>query len=72
LPRKLKWSFRIKPDIVIVMPGQKPLCIEAKLLSPEGHYPTMKAEAVLFDAHFQIPNHRVRQLELQEFLFRSC
>ena len=36
----LAWTFRIKPDLVIWLPGPTWLCIEAKLLSPEGQYPT--------------------------------
>ena len=37
---KLKWSFRIKPDLVIHTDNNHALCIELKLESAEGRYPS--------------------------------
>lgn len=65
---KLKWSFNIKPDLVILVPGSSPLCIEAKLESREGFYPRSKLEVAPF-ADRAVP--RIRQFELQEFMFRE-
>lgn len=66
---KLKWSFRIKPDLVIWIPGAPILCIEAKLESGEGTYPT-GGEAKIFD---EVLGARVRvgQFELQKFMFST-
>ncbi len=67
---KFKWAFRIKPDLVIVMPGFKPICIEGKLESREGTYPIKRAETKMFDDVFGTgAARRVRQVELQDFLF---
>jgi hypothetical protein len=49
---KFKWAFRIKADLVIVMPGLNPICIEGKLESREGTYPTKPAETKMFDDVF--------------------
>jgi hypothetical protein len=68
---KLKWCFSIKPDLVIVVPGLKPLCIEAKLLGRQGQYPSGGEDTTYFNELFQPPAHRVGQIELQDFLFRS-
>lgn len=65
-----KWSFNIKPDIVVLLPGSKPLCIEAKLESKEGRYPTNSKECSAFDAAFGKGQGRVAQIELQQFMFR--
>jgi hypothetical protein len=66
---RFKWAFRIKPDLVLVVPGLPPLCVEAKLMSTEGRYPVNAAECAIFDRLFQPPEHRVRQIELQDFMF---
>lgn len=66
---KLKWSFHIKPDVVIEIPGLPAICVEAKLESGEGSYPTGK-EAVVFDDVVGRGN-RVGQFELQRFMFRE-
>jgi hypothetical protein len=66
---RFKWSFNIKPDVVVLLPGTKPLCIEAKLESPEGWYPASSAECELFDNVFGLEQGRVGQVELQEFMF---
>ena len=67
---KLKWSFRIKPDLVIDIPGLPPICVEAKLASGEGSYPTGK-EALIFDEVFGARLQRVRQFQLQKFMFAT-
>ena len=66
---RFKWAFNIKPDIVVLVPGSQPICIEAKLESGEGHYPTNRAEQSLFNSIFGEELGRVRQLELQQFMF---
>jgi hypothetical protein len=68
---KFKWCFNIKPDLVLIIPGVPPICIEAKLESKEGFYPTIKAEARTFDTLFRDRKHRgrVTQFELQRFMF---
>ena len=66
---KFEWSFNIKPDIVVLVPGSSPLCIEAKLESKEGSYPTDKRERQKFDELFGVRQGRVRQIELQQFMF---
>ncbi|MCH8346406.1 MAG: hypothetical protein IIC87_05695 [Chloroflexi bacterium] len=66
---RFKWSFNIKPDIVVLLPGSKPLCIEAKLESKEGRYPTKSNECDAFDKAFGKGQGRVAQIELQQFMF---
>lgn len=68
---KFKWSFNIKPDIVVLIPGSKPLCIEAKLESVEGQYPANNKERTIFDEMFGVEEGRVGQLELQQFMFKE-
>jgi len=68
---RFKWAFNIKPDIVVLLPGAKPLNIEAKLESKEGQYPTSKRESEIFDTLFGAGKGRVGQIELQQFMF-SC
>ena len=67
---KLKWSFRIKPDLVIDIPGLPPICVEAKLASGEGSYPTGK-ETLIFDEVFGNRLERVGQFQLQKFMFAT-
>lgn len=66
---RFKWAFNIKPDIVVLLPGSRPLSIEAKLESKEGQYPTSKRESEIFDTLFGAGKGRVRQIELQQFMF---
>jgi hypothetical protein len=68
---RVKWSFNIKPDLVIAIPGELPIVVEAKLESSEGSYPTSNAECAIFDRLFGPGLRRVRQVELQEFMFVS-
>jgi hypothetical protein len=66
---RFKWAFNIKPDIVVLPPGSRPLSIEAKLESKEGWYPTSKSECEIFDKLFGAGKGHVRQIELQQFMF---
>ena len=68
---KFKWSFNIKPDLVVLTPDSPPLCIEAKLESPEGWYPSGLTEAAIFDHVFGRGKGRVGQIELQQFMFTN-
>jgi hypothetical protein len=68
---KFKWSFNIKPDIVVEVPGHRPLSIEAKLESKEGEYPVARAECQVFDAAFPAGQRRVKQVDLQKFMFEN-
>ncbi len=66
---RFKWSFNIKPDVVVLIPGMKPLCVEAKLSSAEGQYPTSSRDKKVFDEIFGPEQGRVNQVELQGFMF---
>ena len=44
---KIKWGFRVKPDIVIHADRSRALCLELKLESTEGSYPSAGAEKKL-------------------------
>lgn len=68
---RFKWAFNIKPDLVLLIPGSTPLCIEAKLESKEGWYPASDSEAQIFDRRFDPQKGRVRQIELQGFMFEK-
>ena len=68
---RFKWSFNIKPDIVVLLPGSKPLCVEAKFESKEGRYPTSSSDCVAFDAAFGEEEGHVGQIELQQFMFAT-
>ena len=66
---RFKWSFNIKPDVVVLLPGSDPLCVEAKFESKEGRYPTSSSDCVAFDAAFGEEQGHVGQIELQQFMF---
>ncbi len=66
---RFKWSFKIKPDMVVLLAGSKPLCIEAKLESREGSYPSSAQDCAIFDTLFGQKEGRVGQIELQQFMF---
>jgi len=68
---RFKWAFNIKPDIVVLVPGSGPLCIEAKLESREGQYPTRRDERAIFNRMFGRGQGRVQQVELQRFMFEK-
>jgi hypothetical protein len=63
---KLKWAFRIKPDLVITA-GNRVLCIEAKWESAESRYPTAASERRVFKER-GLPETVVSQTELQRYL----
>jgi len=64
---RFKWSFNIKPDIVIHLDKNRAICIEAKVVSGEGQYPGDKDKAVF--------NRRgipyVGQMELQKYMMEE-
>ncbi|MBN2804614.1 MAG: hypothetical protein JXR91_16085 [Deltaproteobacteria bacterium] len=62
---KFKWSFNIKPDIVIHLDNDRAICIEAKYVSGEGHYPSSSIDKEIFNKR-GIPY--VGQLELQRYM----
>ncbi|MCH8102350.1 MAG: hypothetical protein IIB28_04255 [Chloroflexi bacterium] len=66
---RFKWAFNIKPDMVVLVPTAKPISIEAKLESREGWYPMAARERGIFDELYGKGNGRVRQIELQQFMF---
>jgi len=68
---KFKWSFNIKPDLVIILDQNKVLCFEAKFKSGYSSYPHNSNEIKKWDELFGTKNQRVNQLELQEFLFKK-
>lgn len=68
---RVKWSFNIKPDLVVLGAGSKPVCVEAKLESREGSYPTSNEECAIFDEIFGVGQRRVKQVELQRFMFET-
>jgi hypothetical protein len=59
---RLKWAFRVKPDLVIHTDLSHAVCIELKLESPEGSYPSAGNEIA-------IP--KARQLYGEGLAFRS-
>lgn len=66
---RLKWSFHIKPDLVVMVPGLATICVEAKLESSEGSYPTGK-ETKDYD-RICVVEGRVKQFALQQFMFET-
>lgn len=63
-----KWSFNAKPDIVIQTGPDRCVCIEAKLESGEGQYPTSSEEKALFNRR-GLP--RVAQTDLQRYALKN-
>jgi hypothetical protein len=73
---KIKWAFRVKPDIVIHTDNQHALCLELKLEASEGYYPSVSAEKqILIDRDLFASGHSkpfpIRQRELQTFLMKD-
>ncbi len=65
---KFKWSFNIKPDIVIHLNKNHAICIEAKYESGEGVYPASNIEKRIFKER----NLRyVGQMELQKYMMEE-
>ena len=62
---KFKWSFNAKPDIVIHTSRDEAVCIEAKLESGEGRYPSQEREKAIFRER---GIKTVGQMELQHYM----
>jgi hypothetical protein len=62
---KFKWSFNIKPDIVVHQDKNRAICIEAKYESGEGQYPSSEKDKAVFNRR-EIPY--VGQMELQKYM----
>jgi hypothetical protein len=65
---RFKWSFNIKPDIVIHLNKDRAICIEAKFESSEGAYPTSAPDMSVFRAR---KLQQVKQMELQEYMMEE-
>lgn len=63
-----KWSFNIKPDIVIHTDKNHAICIEAKYESGEGAYPSSSADKAVFKRRGLAP---VSQTKLQEYMLTN-
>jgi len=66
---RFKWAFNIKPDIVIHKSKASAVCIEAKLESREGHYPSRRAEEMIFAARGI--TDKITQTELQRYMMKE-
>ena len=58
---RVKWAFRIKPDLVVQPCNGRALCLELKFESGEASYPSKGAERLLLKPHMGL----VRQSDLQ-------
>jgi len=65
---RFKWSFNIKPDIVIHIDKNTALCIEAKYESSEGQYPGSRKDQMIFDKR---NIKRVEQTKLQKYMMEE-
>lgn len=65
---KFKWSFNIKPDIVIHLSKDRAICIETKYESGEGQYPSQEKDRRIFDER---KLSRVGQMELQKYMMED-
>lgn len=65
---KFKWSFNIKPDIVIHLSKDHAICIEAKYESGEGSYPSSDIEKSIFNSR---GIDYVGQLDLQKYMMEN-
>jgi len=65
---RFKWSFNIKPDIVIHLDKNRAICIEAKYESSEGQYPAYEREKSIFHERGL---HYVGQMDLQKYMMES-
>lgn len=63
-----KWSFNIKPDIVIHTDKNKAFCIEAKYESGEGQYPSSRKDQAIFDER---KIERISQTSLQKYMMED-
>jgi hypothetical protein len=70
---KVKWAFKVKPDLVIHADCEHALCIELKLESGEGSYPSESCEKKLLRERGLFAEKKARplpmsQTDLQKFL----
>ncbi|MFC2038986.1 hypothetical protein ACFLUG_04375 [Chloroflexota bacterium] len=65
---KFKWSFNIKPDIVIHISKEYAICIEAKLESGEGRYPSKPSEEAIFTRR---GIRKITQTQLQKYMMEE-
>jgi hypothetical protein len=65
---RFKWSFNIKPDVVIHLDKDNVICIEAKYESREGSYPSSKLEKSIFHRRGL---EKVGQVELQKYMMQE-
>lgn len=70
---KVKWAFKAKPDIVIHADRERALCIELKLESGEGSYPSDASEKKLLRKRGLFAEKKalplpMTQTDLQKFL----
>jgi hypothetical protein len=68
---RFKWAFNLKPDLVVVDQDARAVCVEAKVESRAGTYPTADLERAEFDRRFGAGQGRVGQLELQRQLMEN-
>lgn len=64
---RLKWAFRVKPDLVITDGGRRALCVEAKWDSAESRYPTSGAERAIWNAD-TVPQREIQRYLLSDLL----
>jgi hypothetical protein len=65
---RFKWSFNIKPDIVMHLDSSRAICIEAKYCSGEGSYPASESEKAIFRRR---SIGSVGQMDLQQYMMRE-
>lgn len=65
----LKWAFNIKPDLVIITGDKRAVCIETKVESGAGKYPTSKSDKAVWKA--RLAGEYVDQLDCQRNLFEK-
>jgi hypothetical protein len=65
---RFKWSFNIKPDIVIHLDKNHAVCIEAKYESGEGSYPSSEREKAIFRERSLAC---VGQMDLQKYMMQD-
>ena len=67
---RFKWSFNIKPDLVIQTATDRAVVIEAKYESGESCYPSSPVEQQIWDRR-HITTGGVWQTELQQYMFEQ-
>ena len=65
---KFKWSFNIKPDLVIQINKSNAVCIEAKYKSSEGKYPSSAKDTKIFETR---GIKKVGQTALQKYMMEQ-